>query len=190
MLHAIGTASLARLASLIPAATWLHASALRLDTTTRAPCSARRSAIALPMPFVEPVTRATFPVRSKSVMPSCIRARRGAVNDQHRAPGMTNDLLGDRAHQHAGDSGVAMTAHHDEIERAILLEHRQDLRPWAADTGDLRDRHTHLGLEIGSPAIEQRGRSRIEAAMKLGWHIGGARDGELEHVQQIGRAHV
>src|SRR5262249_48711323 len=53
---------------LMPAATSWHESALRLDTTTLAPCSARRSTIALPMPLVEPVTRATFPVRSKSVM--------------------------------------------------------------------------------------------------------------------------
>src|SRR4249920_424630 len=68
MLQAIGTATFARRASLMPAATWLQASALRLDTTTRAPCSARRSAIALPMPFVEPVTSATFPVRSKRVI--------------------------------------------------------------------------------------------------------------------------
>src|SRR5262245_66362966 len=68
MLQAIGTATGAPRAALMPAATWLQASALRLDTTTRAPCSASRSAIALPMPFVEPVTSATFPVRSKRVI--------------------------------------------------------------------------------------------------------------------------
>src|SRR5215813_2861626 len=68
MLQAIGTATFARRASLMPAATWLQASALRLDTTTLAPCSARRSTIALPMPFVEPVTSATLPVRSKRVI--------------------------------------------------------------------------------------------------------------------------
>src|SRR5258705_7186820 len=68
MLQAIGTASFAPRASLIPAATRSQASGLRLDTTTLAPCSARRSTIALPMPLVEPVTRATFPVRSKSVI--------------------------------------------------------------------------------------------------------------------------
>src|SRR4051812_2076631 len=68
MLQAIGTATCAPRAALMPAATWLQASALRLDTTTRAPCSARRSAIALPMPLVEPVTSATLPVRSKRVI--------------------------------------------------------------------------------------------------------------------------
>src|SRR5215475_6072502 len=68
MLQAIGTATFAPRASLMPVATWLQASALRLETTTLAPCSARRSAIALPMPFVEPVTSATFPVRSKRVI--------------------------------------------------------------------------------------------------------------------------
>ena len=47
-------------------ATASHASALRLDTTTLAPCSARRSAMARPMPLLDPVTMATFPVRSNN----------------------------------------------------------------------------------------------------------------------------
>src|SRR3954469_8232124 len=68
MLQGIGTATGAPRTALMPAATSLQASGLRLDTTTRAPCSARRSAIALPMPLVEPVTSATLPVRSKSVI--------------------------------------------------------------------------------------------------------------------------
>src|SRR6266852_2269210 len=38
---------------------------LRLDRTTIAPCSASASAVALPMPRLAPVTRATRPVRSK-----------------------------------------------------------------------------------------------------------------------------
>ena len=64
MWHGITAASppLAR----IDAATASHASALRLDTTTLAPCSARRSAMARPMPLLEPVTMATLPVRSNS----------------------------------------------------------------------------------------------------------------------------
>src|SRR6266852_6919175 len=37
---------------------------LRLDRTTIAPCSASASAVALPMPRLAPVTRATRPVRS------------------------------------------------------------------------------------------------------------------------------
>src|SRR3954469_14973665 len=65
MLQAIGTATFARRASLMPAATWLQASALRLETTPLAPCSASRSAIALPLPFLAPVMSATVPVRSK-----------------------------------------------------------------------------------------------------------------------------
>src|SRR5258706_10001613 len=68
MLQAIGTASFAPRAVLMSVATWWQASGLRLDTTTAAPCSARRSAIALPIPLVEPVTTATFPERSKSVI--------------------------------------------------------------------------------------------------------------------------
>src|SRR5215472_15271760 len=50
----------------MPAATCSHISALRLDTTTFAPCSATRSTIARPMPLLEPVTTATLPVISNS----------------------------------------------------------------------------------------------------------------------------
>ena len=49
--------------SLIAAATASHASRLRLEITTVAPYSAMRVAIARPMPLVEPVTIATFPVK-------------------------------------------------------------------------------------------------------------------------------
>src|SRR5215467_8644742 len=94
MLQAIGTASFAPRASLMAAATWLQASALRLDTTTRAPCSARRSAIALPMPLVEPVTSATFPVRSKSVMRSCTRAVQRSVRGEPPALDQHIDRVG------------------------------------------------------------------------------------------------
>ena len=50
--------------SLIPAATPSQASALRLEMTTFEPKAARASAIALPMPFVDPVMTLTLPVRS------------------------------------------------------------------------------------------------------------------------------
>ena len=53
-------------AFLISAAASSQAGALRLETTTRAPCSARCIAIDLPMPLLEPVTTATLPERSKS----------------------------------------------------------------------------------------------------------------------------
>ena len=49
-----------------PVATASHASGLRLETTTVAPCSAMRLAMARPIPLVEPVTMATLPVRSNS----------------------------------------------------------------------------------------------------------------------------
>ena len=42
-----------------------HWSSLRLETTTLAPCSAKPSAIARPMPLDAPVRSATLPVRSK-----------------------------------------------------------------------------------------------------------------------------
>src|SRR5262249_26146693 len=50
--------------ALISATTFSHASSLREDTTTFAPCSARRIADARPMPREEPVTTATRPLRS------------------------------------------------------------------------------------------------------------------------------
>ena len=52
--------------SRMPAATASHASGLRLEITTVAPCSAIRVAMARPIPLVEPVTMATLPVRSNS----------------------------------------------------------------------------------------------------------------------------
>src|SRR5687768_9343595 len=53
-------------AFLISAAVSSHTGALRDDTTTLAPESARCRAIDLPMPLLEPVTTATLLVRSKS----------------------------------------------------------------------------------------------------------------------------
>ena len=53
-------------AALIAAATSSQGPILREEITTWAPCSARRSAIALPIPREEPVTMATLPVRSNS----------------------------------------------------------------------------------------------------------------------------
>jgi len=52
--------------ALIASATSRHGSILREETTTLAPCSAIRSTIARPIPREEPVTSATFPLRSNS----------------------------------------------------------------------------------------------------------------------------
>src|SRR6476646_4959268 len=54
-------------AFLMPSATSWQASALRLETTTFAPSLASRSAEERPMPRLEPVMTATFPVRSNGV---------------------------------------------------------------------------------------------------------------------------
>src|SRR5580693_8715928 len=54
-------------ALLMPSATSLQASALRLEITTLAPSFASSSAEARPMPRLEPVTTATLPVRSNGV---------------------------------------------------------------------------------------------------------------------------
>src|ERR1700704_2331501 len=54
-------------ASLIPSAASLQASALRDEITTLAPSFANSSAEERPMPRLEPVMMATFPVRSNGV---------------------------------------------------------------------------------------------------------------------------
>ena len=53
------------LARRIASATSSQASALRLETTTLAPCAAIVSAMERPMPRLDPVMTATWPVRSK-----------------------------------------------------------------------------------------------------------------------------
>src|SRR3954452_17743324 len=54
-------------AALMPSATSLQASALRLEITTFAPSLASSSAEERPMPRLGPVMTATFPVRSHGV---------------------------------------------------------------------------------------------------------------------------
>src|SRR3569623_11634 len=66
MLAATAIAVPAPYRALISAATASHASCLRLEITTLAPCSASSNADALPLPFDDPVMTATFPVRSNS----------------------------------------------------------------------------------------------------------------------------
>ena len=61
MLAGIAIARPAPCVALIAAATAAHASGLRDEITTFAPCSAMRSAMALPMPRDEPVMTATLP---------------------------------------------------------------------------------------------------------------------------------
>src|SRR6185295_19777641 len=66
-------------AFLMPSATSWQASALRLEITTFAPSFANSSAEERPMPRLEPVMTATFPVRSNGVFfttcaPSCLFA--------------------------------------------------------------------------------------------------------------------
>ena len=80
MLAAIATAVPLPNLSLISLATWSQTSCLREEITTLAPCSAIRSAMARPMPRVEPVMTATFPVMSNKVMslsPMLIRRNAG-----------------------------------------------------------------------------------------------------------------
>src|SRR3954454_2270897 len=71
---AIASPPLARIA----AATSSHGSWLRDEITTLAPESAKASAIALPMPREDPVTIATFPVRSNRFIIYLLYERRSA----------------------------------------------------------------------------------------------------------------
>src|SRR5690349_9754014 len=70
MLHGIGEATCLPCPNLalMSAATCSHASAFRLEMMTCAPCSASRSAIAFPMPFVDPVIKAVLPDRSNKLI--------------------------------------------------------------------------------------------------------------------------
>src|SRR5258707_362089 len=66
MLHAMEIAIPAPYLSLIALVTSSQAGSLREDTTTLAPCSAIRSAMARPMPRDEPVMTATLPFKSNN----------------------------------------------------------------------------------------------------------------------------
>src|SRR5436190_21874902 len=66
MLAGIAIARPAPCAAQIAAATAAHASGLRDEITTFAPASAMRSAIALPMPRVEPVITVVLPASENS----------------------------------------------------------------------------------------------------------------------------
>src|SRR3954467_1320699 len=80
MLQATGSAASRCCAVLIAFATCSQASALRLEPTTLAPCSARRRTMASPIPLVEPVTRATFPARlNSSISASLGKAHRKGI---------------------------------------------------------------------------------------------------------------
>src|SRR4051794_29990375 len=68
MLAAMATAAALPNLSLISLATWSQTSCLREEITTLAPCSAIRSAMALPMPRVEPVMTATLPFMSNKLI--------------------------------------------------------------------------------------------------------------------------
>ena len=79
MLAATGFAASRPRARLMAAAVSAQASALRDEMTTVAPCSASRSAIALPMPRDEPVTIATRPVKSNRLLKVSSRMRGAAL---------------------------------------------------------------------------------------------------------------
>src|SRR5262245_61548581 len=68
----------------IAAATSSQAARLRAEIATLAPASANASAIARPMPRLEPVTIATLPVRSKSFTTD-------RSQQENRHPGEEND---------------------------------------------------------------------------------------------------
>src|SRR5262249_37409687 len=100
MLAAIAAAVPLPNLSLISFATASQTSALREEITTLAPCSAMRSAMARPMPRVEPVMTATFPVMSNRVMflsrcffISDLSSFRGDAKHQTRNDGDSSKLV-------------------------------------------------------------------------------------------------
>src|SRR5579871_4010537 len=91
MLQGTGSATAAPCFLLIVSATRSHASAFRLETTTFAPCSASRRTMASPMPRVDPVTKATFPVRSNRLIAS-LAMRMGKRSLRQRRVDRCNEL--------------------------------------------------------------------------------------------------
>src|SRR5678816_3541784 len=87
MLAGIAIARPAPCVAQIAAATAVHASGLRDEITTFAPASAMRSAIALPMPRVEPVITAVLPASENKDMAgslSCDLGTRSRRQDRPR----------------------------------------------------------------------------------------------------------
>src|SRR6478609_8025324 len=79
MLAGIAIARPAPYVAQIVAATAVHASGLRDEITTFAPASAMRSAIALPMPRVEPVITAVLPASENNDMAGSLVAIQALV---------------------------------------------------------------------------------------------------------------
>ena len=77
MLAAIAMARPLPCLASIACTTSRQAGSLREDTTTRAPCSAMRSAMARPMPRDEPVMTATLPSRLNNDMSVSLYSMRG-----------------------------------------------------------------------------------------------------------------
>src|SRR5690606_15426852 len=86
-----------------------HGPALREEMTTRARCSAMRSAMALPMPRDEPVMIATLPDNENSVMylspeaitAKCFHAGKDTVlfsSDTERVPALLMSIVQDLYH--------------------------------------------------------------------------------------------
>src|SRR4051794_9767683 len=96
----------------MPAATSSQASALRLEITTLAPSLARSSAEERPMPRLDPVMTATFPVRSNGV--DCI-----FVSSAYSVPiGLSfRDARRHRPGIHARDNGYGFRTHDFVVPR-------------------------------------------------------------------------
>src|ERR1700716_671077 len=91
-------------AFLMPSATSLQASSLRLETTTLAPSFASSSAEERPMPRLEPVMTATLPVRSNGVFFTGVSflATQRSPDGAKRNPGAASPAFPDCASLHPG----------------------------------------------------------------------------------------
>src|SRR5260370_27989407 len=125
---------------LIRSASSSRSACLRLDRTTRAPCSASALAMALPMPRLAPVTRATRPSRS------------------NRELGDTADTIARLNGDYGESGGGHPRAHlpaHDEAQR-----HGPGRGNPASPQGPRLRRHVQQGVLLAGGPPEDRARVR------------------------------
>src|SRR5215211_4187055 len=160
--------------SAISRATASHASALRLEITTLAPSAAMLSAMARPMPRLDPVMTATLSVRWNGVV-MCARSRQeGAAA---RVDGLAGDVARARAAQEAHERGDilrrAAFARQRVMDR-VMLRLDEILRPHCGDEARGDAVHSHIvageiaGERAGEPGETGFGSQYVGAILRTG----------------------
>src|SRR5687767_12615420 len=152
------SASALRPSAVASAAVFSTSASVRLTATTSAPCSARPSAIVLPRPRPAPVTMATLPVRSKSLlMATCLSC--GDRRRRHpRAPvaAQLPDVHGHDDEPEPDDDLAegrqpGRVEHGDDVlreARALEHDHEDGRAPHGPAHGaGTADDHRHPGVE-------------------------------------------